>query len=92
MMFGVEQVGVGIESVLFSVLVRSIGSLGVKGVVLDARHECVVENDRLRCRSANGGVKAIGSDARDENADHCKNEVVTLVPVSWRTVDMKGLL
>ena len=35
------------------------------------------------------GVEAVGSDARDENANHCKNKVVvfnhrevTLVPVS----------
>ena len=46
-----------------------------------------------------GSVEAISSDARDENADHYKNKVVvfnhrvvTLVPVSWKTVVMKGLL
>ena len=43
-----------------------------------------------------GGVESVDSDARDENEDHCKNKVVvfnhrvvTLVPVSWRTVVMK---
>ena len=54
--------------------------------------------DLFACRQM-GGVEAIGSDPRDENEDHCKNKVVvfnhrvvTLVPVSWKTVDMKGLL